>query len=76
MLDIKNNYRGKYENNLCRLCKVENETQEHVLNECPKIHTDKKSKVYKQDIFHEDTIHLKEISTRINNAVNKLTSNL
>lgn len=35
MLDIKTNYRNKYKNDLtCRLCKQEEETQEHVFSEC------------------------------------------
>ena len=38
MLDIKNNFRGKYENLTCRACKNAPETQQHILEECPSIH--------------------------------------
>ena len=34
MLDIKGNYKNKYPNMICRLCKNETETQEHILNKC------------------------------------------
>ena len=34
MIDIKGNYKNKYPDQTCRLCKNNNETQEHVLEEC------------------------------------------
>ena len=33
-IDIKANYKNKYKDQTCRLCKKENETQQHVLTEC------------------------------------------
>lgn len=35
MLDIKDNYKNKYNNMTCRLCKEKYESQEHVLKDCP-----------------------------------------
>ena len=34
MIDVKANYKNKYKDQICRLCKKENETQQHVLTEC------------------------------------------
>ena len=34
MLDVKANYKNKYKDQICRLCKKENETQIHVLTQC------------------------------------------
>jgi hypothetical protein len=34
MLDIKANYKNKYSDLTCRLCKKEEETQEHIINWC------------------------------------------
>ena len=39
MLDVKNNYKNKYRDNLCRKCGNSEETQEHILQECIEIHT-------------------------------------
>ena len=34
MIDVKANYKNKYKDQTCRLCKKENETQQHLLTEC------------------------------------------
>ena len=34
MIDVKANYKNKYKDQTCRLCKKENETQQHILTEC------------------------------------------
>ena len=44
MLPIKNNYRTKYKDLICRGCKAENETQQHVLQTCKEIHKNNKTK--------------------------------
>jgi hypothetical protein len=38
MLDVKNNYRNKYRDLVCRGCGKQDETQQHVLEECETIH--------------------------------------
>ena len=58
MLDVKNNFRGKYNDNICRGCGITEETQEHV-NECTGIHNNQKSKVQLQEILDENTEQLK-----------------
>ena len=55
MLDVKNNFRGKYQNTQCRMCRDSIETQEHVLEECKQLHPTEDTKVRKPDIFSENT---------------------
>ncbi len=40
MLDVKNNFRNKYKDVICRFCAIDIETQEHVLEKCIDIHVD------------------------------------
>ena len=47
MLKIQNNYRNKYNNHDCRACGHTSETQDHILNECTKLHTSEVTKVQK-----------------------------
>ena len=66
MLDVKINYRGKYNDVICRKCGEPTETQEHILDECKGIHTNNTSKVNKTDIFCND-------HTELRDTVNKIT---
>ena len=34
MLPVKSNYGERYENEMCRLCQEDEETQRHILSEC------------------------------------------
>ncbi len=65
MIDVKNNFRGKYRDTTCRLCKEHTENQEHVLTECHNIHKDNTTKVHTNDIFEEDPTKLKETANKI-----------
>ncbi len=60
MIDVKNNFRGKYKDTTCRMCKNQLENQEHVLTECHNIHKDNTTKIYTNDIFEEDPNKLKK----------------
>ena len=44
MIDVKNNYKNRYHDNICRHCKTEAETQEHILEKCSIIHENNRSK--------------------------------
>ena len=59
MLDVKNNFRGKYKDTKCRKCPENIETQELVLETCPGIHNDPSTKITTNDIFENDTKKLK-----------------
>ena len=72
MLDVKNNFRNKYANLTCRACKVSNETQEHVLNECQILHTNDMLKVSSREIAAEDLETLREASGKIEKIMTKL----
>ena len=72
MLDVKNNFRGKYNNLRCRGCGTEDETQEHILNECNKIHNDQQTKVTNDCIFDENPNRLKRVAFKIDNIMKKL----
>ena len=65
MLEVKNNYRGKFPNNRCRACSSTDETQEHVLSECQSIHHDNKTKVVKDEINSEDMETLRAACRKI-----------
>ena len=73
MLDVKNNFRGKYKDNICRGCGTTEETQEHVLNECTGIHYNQESKVQLQEIFDENTEQLKGKAEKIDHIMTRLT---
>ena len=73
MLDVKNNFRGKYENNTCRLCGIEEETQDHILNICKIIHKDETLKTPTSDLFDNNIAKLKQTANRISIIMQKLT---
>jgi hypothetical protein len=74
MLDIKNNFRGKYDDTKCRGCGTKLETQEHVLEECMMIHPDNTNKVEKKDIFNDEVTdkELHVIATKIKYSMDKI----
>ena len=72
MLDVKNNFRGKYNDTKCRKCPENKETQEHVLETCPGIHTDPSTKITKSEIFENDTKKLKNTSTKITKILKEI----
>jgi hypothetical protein len=54
MLPVKNNYRNQYKDNICRGCKAEPETQQHVLQSCKQILMSDTTKVPSSHYFTED----------------------
>ena len=73
MIDVKNNFRNKYNDLSCRACGVEDETQEHVLESCPVIHLSGDSKVRRSDVFEEDPEELKTTARKIREVLDKIT---
>ena len=74
MLDIKNNFRGKYQTMECRGCGKEDETQEHVFNQCTGIHTTEESKIKNEEIFSTDTRALRRTTVKIQSTLERLKS--
>ncbi len=72
MLDVNNNFKGKYRDTKCRKCNHDDETQERILNDCTGIHNDEESKTRTEDIFNEDTTQLRKIAKKIENTMKKL----
>ena len=65
MLPVKNNFRGQYKDNICRGCKAEIETQQHVLENCRNIHKNNEIKVPNSPYFTEDIQTLNKASKNI-----------
>ena len=65
MLMTKSNYKKIHETNLlCRFCKKSEETQEHILQDCPKIDRTM-GKIEYNKIFEDEIGPLKEIAESI-----------
>ena len=60
MLKVKCNYKKMFPNTNCRLCRKEEESQEHILETCSEIDRIRTGKITKKDIFEEDPEKLKE----------------
>jgi len=74
MLDIKGNYKNKYEDHTCRLCGQAEETQDHILTECPIIQEENLT-IPKHLLFSSSKYILHEMARKINAIMTKLTSN-
>ena len=65
MFPAKNNQRGNHPDLICRFCKKEDETQEHLLNECKTLHTDNRTKIKTTEIFAEYDENTKETANKL-----------
>ena len=72
MIQVKGNYKNGYTDITCRKCRKSNETQQHVLEECPTIHINEAIKVPKSQLFSENSDTLREVSEKINKIMDKL----
>ena len=72
MLDVKNNFRSKCRDEICRGCGKEKETQQHILEECTAIHDGQKQVVKGADIFTEEITTLKNTAEKIDNIMAKI----
>ena len=72
MIPVKENFRNMHQNNKCRACEAEPETQQHILEECQVLHITGEGKVFEQDIFQENLKTLKEAATNIQDTLNRL----
>ena len=66
MMKVKGNYRKGYSEHMCRACKSEEETQQHVLNECVAIHLGREPPV---NPFIEDVNQLKRIAADLDEII-------
>ena len=72
MLDVKENYKNKYKDQKCRLCKESDETQEHVLQYCPKIHQDTSLITRDYEIHSNSSTLNKRAALKINTIMDKI----
>ena len=72
MIDIKNNFRNKYNDLTCRACGETTETQEHVLEGCSAVHPTEDTKVRHQDLFSEESEELKATARKIREVLDKI----
>ena len=70
MLEVKANYKNKYPDKTCRICHQEEETRDHVLQQCQKRDTPKATK---EEIFRENTNDLRRVAEKIQVTMNLLT---
>ena len=72
MLKIKGNYKNGHTDLTCRLCKSKEETQVHILEECPALHPDNANKIPKHQLFNENTGTLRQIANGLEVILDKL----
>ena len=73
MMSVKCNFKSKYNNHTCRWCKLEDETQKHILEDCCEFPIERNS-INEEDIFDENTQNLRKIS-KLLEAINKELEN-
>ena len=72
MLPIKSNYKTAYiTNKECRACGTEEETQQHVLQNCQELHVHTSTKVINDDIFNEEPNELRTTANKINKTMER-----
>ena len=76
MLPVKANHETKYENNLtCRLCGTQEETQEHILQDCVNAENQATNNLIYKDIFsNQDNTKLKIIAQKIIETIDKIVT--
>ena len=73
MIKVKGNYKNGHPDLLCRMCKIEEETQGHVLDECQALHPNDAIKVPISSLFNEDTDTLRQIAKNLEKITEKLS---
>ena len=72
MLDIKHNFKWKYPDTLCRKCKDHEETQEHILEQCQRIHENNETTIPKTEIFQTNHEEISLTAKKIITVMEKL----
>jgi hypothetical protein len=74
MLDIKNNYKNKYQDKTCRLCKTSEETQEHIFNTCT-ITKQERLIIHKNLLFAKGTTTMRDTTKKIHKIMQLIKAN-
>ena len=72
MIKAKCNYKNGHKDLKCRLCRKEDETQIHILEECTVMHPNDAIKVPKQKLFDESTDTLRVVAQNLEKITEKL----
>ena len=72
MLPANNNFRLAFPDLKCRFCPSQEETQEHLLEECPRLHLNEESKTPKSDLFKPYDRDTAKTAEKIQRIVEKL----
>ena len=72
MLEFKGNYKNKYSDLACRLCKQAEETQDHVLFSCSNNGSKHNDKMIKEMLFSDNIEELKQTAFKINKILELL----
>ena len=72
MIKVKGNYKNGHPNLICRLCGEKEETQTHILEECPTMHPNDTNKVSRHQLFNEDAGALRQTAHNLNQIMEKL----
>ena len=72
MIKVKGNYKNGHKDLSCRMCKTDEETQTHILEECPIMHQNNDLKVPKKHLFSEDTGTLRVTADALEKLMEKL----
>ena len=75
MIHAKANYKNMHKETKCRGCGAENETQEHILEECTGIHeNNEENKITKEELFNNmlDTDQLRKLAGKIQKIEEKI----
>ena len=72
MLKVKGNYKNGHTDLTCRLCGNGEESQSHILEECPVVHPNDAIRVPKHQLFNEDTDTLRNTANNIDKIMEKL----
>ena len=65
MLDVKANFKNKYSDTKCRWCRTEDETQQHIMEECVEINRREIEKTTTKEIFTEEIEDIKKTARKI-----------
>ena len=65
MMKVKGNYKNAHRDLTCRKCGKEDESQEHVLNNCDRLIATRNNPITEKLIFEEDVNDLRQTATRI-----------
>ena len=73
MIKVKGNHKNEHTDLNCRMCKNAEETQAHILKQCPALHPNDTVKVTKHQLFNEDTGNLTHMAGNLGTIMEKLS---